>query len=101
VADQAGDVGTFLASLTQLTTRHGLAHRAATLTGDLTALGDLFLEAYLEGSDGDGLRPRVTWQQAAALERKALRAFARAPGSPLAGALVKEAHRCLDRLTSQ
>jgi hypothetical protein len=44
------------------------------------------------------LRRRFAWYEAVALERKALRAFARAPGSPLPRALVEQGHRCLDGL---
>ena len=44
------------------------------------------------------LRRRVSWYEAVALERKALRCFARAPRSPLTGALVAQGHAVLDRL---
>jgi hypothetical protein len=44
-------------------------------------------------------RSRIRWHEAVALERKALRSFARAPRSPVAAALIHEADRCLDRLT--
>ena len=37
------------------------------------------------------------WHEVVALQRKALRSFARSPKSPLPAALVEEGHRCLDR----
>jgi hypothetical protein len=61
----------------------------------------VFLRAYVEaaGVPSDGhLRRRIAWYEAVALERKALRCFARAPRSPLTHALVAEGHACLDRL---
>jgi hypothetical protein len=61
----------------------------------------VFLREYLAAaggaSDGD-LRRRIAWYEAVALERKALRCFARAPRSPLTRALVDHGHACLDRL---
>lgn len=102
VSDQAADVGTFLASLRQLAVRHTLARRspaAGTAQADaLNTFASLFLEAYLDrrGAD-DATRTRIGWQEGVALERKALRAFARAPRSPLPLALVDEAQRCLER----
>ena len=60
--------------------------------------GALFTGAYLDNSAGDRHLARIQWQEAVALERKALRAFARAPHSPMAGALIWEAERCLDNL---
>lgn len=100
VADQAGDVGSFLASLRQLAVRHRLAASRRDCSEELAELRRLFLEAYQEVL-GSGAEPRARWQEAVALERKALRAFARAPGSPLAGALTLEAHRCLDELEEE
>jgi aminoglycoside phosphotransferase (APT) family kinase protein len=101
-ADPAGDVGTFLATLRQHTLRQVLAGRT-TPSGARTqaALAELFLEAYLEaaGAAADpDLRRRISWFEAVALERKALRCFARAPGSPLTCTLVQAGHARLDRL---
>lgn len=103
LADQAGDLGTFLASLRQLAVRR--APISGTPPGSpLLLLGDIFVDAYLRGSARDAdaeagdFLSRVAWQEAVALERKALRAFARAPRSPLAMALIREAQRCLDAL---
>lgn len=97
VSDQAADVGTFLASLRQraLRTTRGRSDRS----GALSALATSFLRSYLEARADDSTLPRIRWQEAVALERKALRAWARAPGSPMAGGLVREANTCLDRLT--
>jgi hypothetical protein len=97
-ADPAVDVGTFLATLRQQAVRRALGRRAA---AGPSGLADVFLEEYLrsagEHPDG-GLRRRIAWYEAVALERKALRCFARAPRSPLTRALVDEGHACLDRL---
>ena len=97
VSDQATDVGTFLASLRQFAMRSSRGQSAR--TGALSALATSFLRSYLEARGDDTRLPRIRWQEAVALERKALRAWARAPGSPMAGALVREANGCLDRLT--
>lgn len=99
ISDQAADVGTFLASLRQLTVRDHLTGRRADRSGVMAELSEVFLETYLQTRGDDRVRARIRWQEGVALERKALRAFARAPRSPLASALVTEAHRCLDRLT--
>lgn len=93
VSDQTTDVGTFLASLRQLSLR-----RSPDRSGALSAIATSFLRSYLEARGDDTALPRIRWQEAVALERKALRAWARAPGSPTAGHLVKEANTCLDRL---
>jgi hypothetical protein len=98
ISDQATDVGTFLASLRQLTVRASITGRTADTSGVVTELSELFLETYLQTRGDDRARTRIRWQEGVALERKALRAFARAPFSPLPGALVREANRCLDRL---
>jgi hypothetical protein len=57
-----------------------------------------FLRTYLETRGDDSALPRILWHEAVALERKALRAGARSPGSPVASGLVREANACLDRL---
>ena len=99
-ADPAVDVGTFLATLRQQAVRRALGRRA-TPSSSGPALAGVFLEEYLratgESLDG-GLRRRIIWYEAVALERKALRCFARAPRAPLTRALVDEGHACLDRL---
>jgi aminoglycoside phosphotransferase (APT) family kinase protein len=101
-ADPAGDVGTFLATLRQSGLRP-TAGRPAAASAALAqrAFAELFLREYLQAAaaapDVD-LRRRIAWYEAVALERKALRTFARAPRSPLTRALVAEGHRCLDAL---
>ena len=96
-SDQAADVGTFMATLRQYAVRHTLAGRPSALTERLPALAEEFLTAYLEAG-GASSRSRIRWHEAVALERKALRSFARAPRSPVAAALIHEADRRLDRL---
>jgi hypothetical protein len=101
-ADPAGDVGTFLATLRQRTLRDVWTRRTtASGARSQATLAQEFLHAYLEAagaaSDAD-LRRRIRWYEAVALERKALRCFARAPRSPLTRGLVEEGHTCLDRL---
>jgi hypothetical protein len=97
-SDQAGDVGTFLATLRQLELRHGLAGRFPSGATAFADAAELFLFAYLRSAGPGHDLARIRWQEAVALERKSLRAFARAPRSPLAGALISEAERCLDNL---
>ncbi len=98
ISDQAADVGTFMATLRQHAVRHVLAGRPMELTDRLPELAEHFLAAYLSASGEESRRPRIRWHEAVALERKGLRAFARAPRSPVASALFDEADRCLDRL---
>lgn len=86
VADPACDVGAFLAAL-----------RGRTLTGAAPGAHHLpaeFLAGYGHVAGPDAAA-RVRWYEAVALVRKALRAFARAPRSPLPAALAAEAQRCL------
>jgi aminoglycoside phosphotransferase (APT) family kinase protein len=101
-ADPAGDVGTFLATLRQQGLRHLLARRPRSpVEQEPAALAEVFLREYLAAAGGaadDDLRRRIAWYEAVALERKALRCFARAPRSPLTRALVDHGHACLDRL---
>jgi hypothetical protein len=101
-ADPAGDVGTFLATLRQHGVRQVLARRTTAADARAqAALAEVFLREYVEaaggGADGE-LRRRIAWYEAVALERKALRCFARAPTSPLTRALVDQGHARLDRL---
>jgi aminoglycoside phosphotransferase (APT) family kinase protein len=101
-ADPAGDVGTFLATLRQRAARRLLARRTGPSgAASATALAGEFLRAYLEGTpsrERAELRRRIVWYEAVALERKALRCFARAPRSPLTAALVDLGHARLDDL---
>ena len=97
ISDQTADVGTFMATLRQYAVRHALAGRPSALVERLPALAEEFLTAYLQATDESHLY-RIRWHEALALERKALRSFARAPRSPVPAALIHEADRILDRL---
>jgi len=100
MADPASDVGNFTASLTQLALwqelkAHGSA-ASAQRSRWLAELGGAFVDEYeARGGPGPGLRQRVAWHETAALLRKALRAFARSPRSPMPAALADAAHRRL------
>ena len=99
-ADPAGDVGTFLATLRQQTIRQLLARRT-TASAARNALAEVFLAEYVAvagGASTGDLRRRIAWYEGVALQRKALRCFARAPRSPLTRALVDHGHARLDRL---
>jgi aminoglycoside phosphotransferase (APT) family kinase protein len=94
-ADPAADVATFLATLRQHALRGGMGARSP------AGLAATFLDAYVREAVGTAdaeLRRRIWWYEAVALERKALRCFARAPRSPLTAVLVAHGHACLDRL---
>lgn len=98
LADPACDVGTFLATLRQL----HLKQTSGTGGGSgLLALEDDFLRTYL-AADGGGrdLAARARWYESVALIRKALRAYARAPRSPLPPLLAEAAHACLGTYAS-
>ena len=96
VGDQAGDVGTFVASLRQLAVRQASAGSPA-VSVELEVLGEVFVRSYLRRRGDTDLAARIGWYEAVALQRKALRSFARSPLSGQPAALVAEAHRCLDR----
>ncbi|HET6561470.1 MAG TPA: phosphotransferase [Marmoricola sp.] len=97
VSDLAADVGTFLASLRQQGARRRLSRRAGAPAWAYDELAAEFLREYLVVRGvGTAQLPRIRWQEAVALERKALRAFGRAPCSPLPLALIALAHRQLD-----
>jgi hypothetical protein len=83
LADPASDVGTFLASLRQR------SH---------ARLEAPFLDAYTQIAGDDGGRQRAVWYQSVALLRKALRAFARSPRSPVPQRLAAEGLACLEGL---
>jgi aminoglycoside phosphotransferase (APT) family kinase protein len=101
-ADPAGDVGSFLATLRQHTIRRLLTGSTGPSAARAqAALAGTFLRAYLRAAGGatrGDLQRRIRWYEAVALERKALRTFARAPRSPLTRALVDQGQACLDRL---
>jgi aminoglycoside phosphotransferase (APT) family kinase protein len=100
VSDQAGDAGTFVATLRQLAVQRTLAGASAGETTGFEALAEKFITTYCESME-DNLSTRIRWHEVVALQRKALRSFARSPRSPLSTALVEESHRCLDRLTQE
>lgn len=101
------DVGNFLASLRQQAIQHaGSSPESAAAV----QLGAVFLDAYAAARRGQQGHPppsrqahtrledRVDVFVAISLMRKALRAFARDPRSPVPRQLVAEAHRGLDDL---
>lgn len=103
MADPATDIGTYLATLRQMGIHQALKSRgsdaSAARTRWLRTLEDQFLDAYVEASGfGDSFRPRARWYEAVALMRKALRAFARAPRSPMPLAQVEEGWRILGEI---
>jgi len=96
MADPASDVGNFTASLAQLAARQQLKARGSAASvrrsGWLAELEGAFVDEYeARGGPGPGLRQRVAWHETAALLRKALRAFARSPRSPMPMALADAA----------
>jgi thiamine kinase-like enzyme len=111
MADPANDVGTFLATLRQMAVRQALKSRqpapAAARGAWLLSLEKEFLAEYClarasrrASPHAEVFRLRATWYEAVGLLRKALRGFGRSPFSPLPGALVAEAWRCLSDLPS-
>ena len=101
ISEQATDVATFLASLRQLAVMEAQVSGVSAASTELATLGAVFRRAYLMSAGAEpSLDVRIRWHEAVALERKALRAFARSPRCPLAGALVREGHRCLDELVN-
>lgn len=100
LSDQTADAGTFIASLRQLAVRRTLAGGGPAYAADLEVLAGQFIAAYGAGMGAD-LSTRIRWQEVVALQRKAIRAFARSPRSSLAAALVRAGHGCLDRLTQE
>jgi aminoglycoside phosphotransferase (APT) family kinase protein len=100
MADPANDIGTYLATLRQIGIHQSLKSRGSPASAArarwLRGLEDDFLDAYVAASGfGAGYHLRARWYEAAALMRKALRAFARAPRSPMPLAQVDEAWRIL------
>lgn len=100
LAHVASDLGTFLASLAEQGVRHRLRGGGTSYPARLAWLGEEFLAAYLNarGDADPAAVGEARWWTAVALERAALRAFARAPRAPLAGALLEQARLCLERL---
>lgn len=100
VSDQAGDAGTFVASLRQLALRRTMAGAPPVTIATFEALAEEFIRTYAASVEHD-VATRIRWHEVVALQRKALRAFARSPKSPLPIALAQESHRCLDRVTQE
>jgi aminoglycoside phosphotransferase (APT) family kinase protein len=103
MADPATDIGTYLATFRQMGIHQELKSRASAASQArkqwLRELEDAFLDEYVASSGfGEPFYPRVRWYEAVALMRKALRAFARAPRSPMPLAQVEEAWRILEDL---
>jgi hypothetical protein len=105
MADPANDVGTYLATLRQLGIWQAINDRgrapanAHKRTRWLRDLESAFLDEYCGAANKDeGFRARATWYEAVAFMRKALRAFARSPRSPMPLAEVEEAWHCLGEL---
>jgi len=97
MADPALDVGTFMASLTQLgCLQSPKACRSTNIDGSMRDLERSFLDSYCHSADVDAdFRQRAVWYQAFALLRKAQRAFTRSFRSGVPGRLVDEARHCL------
>ncbi len=90
--DPAADAGGFAASIEQLSVWQALRSRdtaeAAARSRWLADLREEFLAAYVQHATESPLPARrLTYQESAALLRKALRAFARSPRSPMPAAL--------------
>jgi aminoglycoside phosphotransferase (APT) family kinase protein len=103
MADPATDIGTYLATLRQMGIHQALKSRGSDASTArarwLRALEDEFLDAYVAQSGfGEGFYHRARWYEAVALMRKALRAFSRAPRSPMPLAQVAEGWRVLAAL---
>lgn len=122
LADPASDVGAFLASLRKNEVMAALrSHRPASPPPPFRELETGFLDAYVEAYVGARLRAdgparvqgrspgdadagtfvvRAVWHEGAALLRKSLRAYARAPRSPLALTLAEHSRSCLELLAT-
>jgi phosphotransferase family enzyme len=100
LADPAGDVGNFAASLRQMDAKQVLDAHGSAASAErsrwLARMERSFLDQYereRQGDVGPAFRERVAWYERTALLRKAIRAFARSPRSPLPAAFVDAASR--------
>jgi aminoglycoside phosphotransferase (APT) family kinase protein len=104
MADPASDVGTFTASIRQLEARQRVV-RATPLTSPdpyWVEVESAFVEEYrARRTPDDDFFRRTAWYQAAALLRKAFRAFQRSPRSQLPGLLADEGLLALRSLESR
>lgn len=103
LADPATDIGTYLATFRQMGIHQELKARGSAASQArkqwLRELEDAFLDEYVAASGfGETFYPRARWYEAVALMRKALRAFSRAPQSPMPQAQAEEAWRILEEL---
>ena len=103
MADPATDIGTYLATFRQMglhqALKSGGSAAAAARMAWLRALEDAFLDEYAAASGfGEGFYFRARWYEAVALMRKALRAFSRAPRSPMPLAQVDAGWEILHEL---
>ena len=103
MADPATDIGTYIATFRQMGIHQALKSRGSEASAARTAwlrdLEDAFLDAYVLASGfGEGFYFRARWYEAVALMRKALRAFSRAPRSPMPAAQVEAAWAILHEL---
>jgi hypothetical protein len=101
MADPAGDVGTFLATLQQLKVKTAIKHHGSTprCTDWMPELKQQFLDAYCAASGyAPSFQLRAGWYEAVGLLRKAIRSFERSPFSPVSSALVAEAFHSLEAL---
>ena len=107
LADPAYDVGNFVASLRQQAVQQSQqAVQSSDRLDRALELGSVFVDAYSAaartagphpaGCEGPRFEDRAEVFVAVSLMRKALRAFARSPQSPIPLRLVAEAHRGLD-----
>ncbi|HEU4910343.1 MAG TPA: phosphotransferase, partial [Actinomycetes bacterium] len=100
--DPAADVGGFAASLTQLAVWRSVTARHSSTTAEdsrgwLADLREQFIGEYVaQAAPTPELDQRLVYQEAAALLRKAQRAFARSPRSPMPSGLTAAAR---DRLS--
>jgi hypothetical protein len=101
MADPAGDVGTFLATLQQMQLLRTLKDhgRIPRCSAWLPGLKQQFLQAYCQaGGYAPSFELRAVWYEAVGLLRKAIRSFERSPFSPVPSALVTEAAHRLEGL---
>jgi aminoglycoside phosphotransferase (APT) family kinase protein len=104
MADPASDVGTFTASLRQLEARQRLVSANPLPSPDpyWVELEGAFVKEYrARRAPEDDFFRRTAWYQAAALFRKAFRAFQRSPRSQLPGLLAEEGLLALRSLASR
>jgi hypothetical protein len=104
LADPAGDVANFAASLRQLDVKQALDAHGSAASAErsrwLAGLEQSFLDEYERNAEvGPAYRERVAWYERTALLRKAIRAFARSPRSPMPVALADAADR-VEEVTS-